>query len=209
MYAQVCFTRSPILRMSEIKSESTTVEQFVPVEKLKPNTDDNDVIGFTASTDSLPKGYYTSTTFLGSMLATGLGLNAGVAGYGLPAPVLGIINEDIGPDPDLIWVALGYSLTLAVGLTLFGRLSDIFGRRWCCIGGAILVLVGCIIGATAQSIHQLIGASAIIGLGGAAQLSFHFIIGELVPMKFRFVAIAGLFVFCIPASGLRQPLQTL
>lgn len=160
------------------------------------------VTGFTASSSTLPKGYYVSSYFLGTMFATGLGLYAGVAGYGLPAPVLGIINQDIGPSPDIIWVALAYSLVMSVGFTLFGSLSDIFGRRWCCVGGACFGLLGAIIGATAKGVNQLIVASAFIGLAGSTQLSQHITIGELVPMQYRFAANAVLFIFCIPASGL-------
>lgn len=188
--------------MSTEKIDSQMEEQTVPSgdghELLK---EDRDIVGFETSTEQLPKGYYRSPSFWGTMMATAISLFAGVAGYGLPAPVLGIINQDIGPDPDLIWVALGYSLTMAIGFTLFGRFTDIFGRRYSCIGGSVLGLIGCIIAATAQSIPQLIAGSSIIGLAGSAQLSFHFIIGELVPMKFRFPSIAFLFVFCIPASG--------
>jgi len=41
-----------------------------------------------------------------------------VGGFALAAPLLGIINEDIGPDPNYVWVALVYTLTLAVGQVL-------------------------------------------------------------------------------------------
>lgn len=83
--------------------------------------------GFQAEESSLPKGYYRSSFFVGTMFATGLGLSAGVGGYALAAPNLGIINADIGPAANLTWVALVYTLTLAVGLLLVGRLSDLFG----------------------------------------------------------------------------------
>src|ERR1700761_2517547 len=49
----------------------------------------------------------------------------------------------------------------------------------------VLGLIGCIVGATAQSINQLIGANACNGLAAAGQLSFGIILGELVPNKQR------------------------
>jgi MFS family permease len=70
-------------------------------------------------------------------------------------PRLSVINADIGPDANLAWVSLVYNLTLAIGLLLVGRLSDLFGRRWFFIGGTILSLIGNIISATAQSIPAL------------------------------------------------------
>jgi MFS family permease len=48
----------------------------------------------------------------------------GVGGFALAAPLLGVINDDIGPDPNYVWIALVYTLTLAIGLVLVGRLSD-------------------------------------------------------------------------------------
>lgn len=89
----------------------------------------DDIHGFTATESSVPKGYFYSPFFLGTMMATGLGLGAAVGGFGLAAPNLPLINNDIGPDPNIFWVSLVYTLTLAIGLLLVGRLSDLFGRR--------------------------------------------------------------------------------
>lgn len=47
--------------------------------------------------DALPPGYFRSKFFIGTMAGIGLGLMAGVAAYGYAAPILGLINEDIGP----------------------------------------------------------------------------------------------------------------
>lgn len=52
---------------------------------------------FEIDEDALPPGYFRSKFFLGSMTGIGLGLMAGVAGYGYAAPILSIINADIGP----------------------------------------------------------------------------------------------------------------
>lgn len=47
--------------------------------------------------DALPPGYFRSKFFVGSMAGIGLGLCAGVAAFGYAAPILGVINADIGP----------------------------------------------------------------------------------------------------------------
>lgn len=49
----------------------------------------------------------------------------------------------------------------------------------------MLALIGNIIGASAQSVNQLIGTNCCNGLAAAGQLSFNVIIGELVPNKQR------------------------
>jgi len=48
-----------------------------------------------------------------------------------------------------------------------------------------MALVGNIIGASAQSVNQLIGTNCLNGLAAAGQLSFNVIIGELVPNRQR------------------------
>ena len=93
----------------------------------KPNYEDDVLHGFQTNESSLPRGYYQSPFFVGTMFATGLGLSAGVGGFALAAPELSVINADIGPDANITWVSLVYTLTLAVGLLLVGRLSDLFG----------------------------------------------------------------------------------
>lgn len=97
-----------------------------PVSEKTPFEDDV-LRGFQTDSSNLPKGYYRSPFFIGTMFATGLGLSAGVGGFALAAPELGVINADIGPDANVTWVSLVYTLTLAVGLLLVGRLSDLFG----------------------------------------------------------------------------------
>jgi hypothetical protein len=108
-----------VLEQEHIDSSPTISE--------KPNNEDDVLHGFQTDETSLPKGYYRSSFFVGTMFATGLGLSAGVGGFALAAPELGVINADIGPDANITWVSLVYTLTLAVGLLLVGRLSDLFG----------------------------------------------------------------------------------
>jgi hypothetical protein len=52
---------------------------------------------FEVEEEALPKGYFTSPFFIGTMTGICLGLVAGVAGFGYIAPILPIINADIGP----------------------------------------------------------------------------------------------------------------
>ncbi|KAF2472865.1 MFS general substrate transporter [Lindgomyces ingoldianus] len=156
---------------------------------------------FTVAESELPKGYFTSANFLGSMFAIGASFGCGVGGFGLAAPVLSFINADIGPDPNLSWVALSYLLTNSVGLMLVGRLSDLFGRRWFFIGGNALATIGCIVAAVAPNIPTLIAGETLIGLGAASQLSYAFAVGELVPTTYRFLAQAWVFAWAIPSSG--------
>lgn len=77
--------------------------------------------------------------------------------------VLSIINQDIGPSPNIILVPIVKTLGGGVGVLLVGRLGDIFGRRWFLIGGQGLGLIGAVIGATATNVNVLMGSTAFIG----------------------------------------------
>ena len=115
----------------------------------------NGVHGFTADETTVKKGYFRSSFFLGTMLATGLGLSAAVGGFGLAAPNLGLINADIGPDPNITWVSLTYTLTLAIGLLLVGRLSDLFGRRVGCKLASARIPLTAASGSSSDLLHWL------------------------------------------------------
>jgi MFS family permease len=111
----------------------------------------------------------------------------------MPSNSLALINEALGPSPNITWVALAYTLGLSVGFLIVGRLSDIFGRRWFFIGGNAFALIGAIVSATATHVESIIGGNVLGGLAGAVQMSFTVAIAELVPKKHRPLWISAIF----------------
>jgi len=144
--------------------------------------------GYETDLRHMKPGYYRSTFFLGSFMAIGFALLAGVSNFAFIAPLLGVINNDIGPDPNYVWISYIYNAAIAVAFPVVGRLSDIFGRRYFFIGGGVLGLIGAIVAATAKTIPVLIGGNVLLGLSTATQLSYHYVLGELVPTKYRYIA---------------------
>jgi hypothetical protein len=53
---------------------------------------------------------------------------AGVGAFAMAAPVLGVIDADIGPDASITWVAITYILMLAIGSMFLPRPSMTFAR---------------------------------------------------------------------------------
>ncbi|KAI4925338.1 hypothetical protein J4E85_007217 [Alternaria conjuncta] len=160
-----------------------------------------DADGFAGDVENLPKGYYLSSFFLGTCCAVGFGAWAGNAGFAYAAPILGTINADIGPDPNIQWVALVHPVGLSVGMTIIGRLSDIFGRRYFFIVGAFLAMIGTLISALAINVNMLIVGSMIKALAAATQLSCYYTIGELIPSKYRYLMIGAINVWNLPGQG--------
>ncbi|KAE9983241.1 hypothetical protein EG328_010182 [Venturia inaequalis] len=149
--------------------------------------------------DEVTVGYFLSPNFICTFLSVCLASICAYLGWVLPANTLLLINADIGPSLDINWVGTSWTLgSRSVGFLIFGRLSDVFGRKYLVIAFQVLGLVGCIVGATAQSINVLIGSNLLNGIAAAGQLSFGIVIGELVPNKLRGPAITIIFLSSLP-----------
>lgn len=110
----------------------------------------------------------------------------------MPSTILSNINEDLGPSPSYSWITVSWNLVAAVVVTVSGRLADIFGRRYFLITGAIFGCIGALVGATAQSINQMIASGVLFGVGGGFQEMCYSCIQELVPNKWRILTIGKL-----------------
>ncbi|KAF2465115.1 MFS general substrate transporter [Lindgomyces ingoldianus] len=190
--------------VKEVPTHTETIEKAQSLD----HSPTNEIYGFEAELAALPDGYYTSRFFLGTFLATGLAIMCGTGAFGFAAPILGVINADIGPDGRYVWISLVYNAVLAVFLSPVGRLSDIFGRRYFFVGGALVAIIGSIVCATAKDIPTLIGGNVLLAAATATQLSFHFVVGELVPMRHRYVAIGVTYAFTYGSSGMGPAIST-
>ncbi|KAF2019486.1 MFS general substrate transporter [Aaosphaeria arxii CBS 175.79] len=118
----------------------------------------------------------------------------------MPAAVLAYINADLGPDPKYPWITVTWNLGAAVIVTVGGRLADIFGRRWFLLTGATAATIGALVGATGQSINQMIVAGVLFGFGGGFQEMCFACAQELVPNRYRFATL-GAMVFANHVSS--------
>ncbi|KAK7402700.1 hypothetical protein QQX98_011564 [Neonectria punicea] len=127
-----------------------------------------------------------------AVAAMALSYNAYLFTLLIPPAILSFINADLGPDSTYTWITISWNLGGAIFVTIGGRLSDIFGRRWFFICGAATLIVGAVVGATGQSIGQMIASGAIFGSGaGLLEMAFG-AVQEIVPNEWRMVTI-GLF----------------
>jgi EmrB/QacA subfamily drug resistance transporter len=82
------------------------------------------------------------------------------------APALPTIGARLGDADFLPWIVSAYLLTSTAVTPLYGKLSDIYGRRPVLIGGLLIFLVGSVMCALAPSMMFLIVGRAVQGLGG-------------------------------------------
>lgn len=87
----------------------------------------------------------------------------------MPSTILSYIIADLPPDPNYTWITVSWNVAASVMVTVGGRMSDIFGRRWFLIVGSIVALCGAVVGATASSVNQLIASGVLFGFGGGLQ----------------------------------------
>lgn len=84
------------------------------------------------------------------------------------------------------WVTTAYLLTSTIMIPIYGKLSDIFGRKPIFIVGVILFLIGSALSGAAQSMNQLIAFRAFQGLGAAALMPIAMaVIGDLFTPRER------------------------
>jgi len=100
-----------------------------------------------------------------------------------------IIATDLGDVTRSAWYISTYTMTVAIGFMICGANSDLFGRRWFLVGGNVLLFIGFILGGAAKNNSMMIASFALIGFGaGNAQLAA-FALPELLPNKWRHIAI--------------------
>nr|ANC28057.1 major facilitator superfamily [Polyporus umbellatus] len=64
------------------------------------------------------------------------------------------------------WIATGYMLSLTSFQPLYGKLSDIFGRKSCLLFAYSVFALGCLCCGLARNMTELITARALAGVGG-------------------------------------------
>ncbi|MCM3719049.1 MDR family MFS transporter [Fictibacillus phosphorivorans] len=102
------------------------------------------------------------------------------------ATAMGTIVADLGGFDKFVWVTGAYMVAVMAGMPIYGKLSDMYGRKRFFIFGLILFLVGSMLCGLAQSMEQLIAFRAIQGIGGGALMPIAFtIVFDIFPPEKR------------------------
>src|SRR6188768_4326266 len=109
----------------------------------------------------------------GLLLGMSLGaLEATVIGTAMPTVIAAL-----GGLAHYSWVFSAYLLPSTASVPIWGRLSDLYGRRRMYLFGVAAFLIGSVACGAAQTMFQLIAARAIQGLGA----------GAIIPMSMTIV----------------------
>lgn len=131
---------------------------------IVPRPNDQQATGSTTVTAPTYRTWQTAGLMAGLMLAVLLSLmDQTVVSTALPT-----IVGDLGGLDLYAWVFSAYLLAQTTFLPIFGRLSDLYGRRRLFLLGLGLFMAGSALCGQARTMEQLIVFRGIQGIGGAA-----------------------------------------
>jgi EmrB/QacA subfamily drug resistance transporter len=110
----------------------------------------------------------------------------GALGQLIVAPVLPTLGAELGDVEHLPWIVSAYLLAAAVSTPVFGKLSDIHGRRRILQVALVVFLAGSVLCAIAPTMVLLAVARGIQGLGGGAFIALcQAAIADIIPPRER------------------------
>lgn len=122
------------------------------------------------------------------------------------ATAISTIVGDLGGYDKLVWVTSAYMIASIAGMPIFGKLSDMYGRKRFFIFGLVVFLIGSALAGTANSIIQLSIYRAIQGIGGGALMPIAFTIMFDVVSPDKRGKMGGLFGAVFGLSSIFGPL---
>jgi EmrB/QacA subfamily drug resistance transporter len=115
-----------------------------------------------------------------------LGMSLGALEATVVSTAMPTVIAQLGGLAHYSWVFAAYLLTSTASVPIWGRLSDLYGRRGMYLLGVAVFLIGSVMSGAATSMFQLIAARAIQGLGAGAIIPLSMtIVGELYALSER------------------------
>ncbi len=139
-----------------------------------------------------------------------VGLMAGMFLSSLNQTVVGTAMKTIADDLQGLslqaWVTTAFLIVATVATPIYGKLSDIFGRRPLFIIAIVLFLIGSVLSGFAQDMYQLAGFRAVQGLGAGGLMALPLtIMGDILAPRER-AKYQGYFLAVFGVSSVIGPL---
>ncbi|MCM6764303.1 MFS transporter [Rathayibacter sp. ZW T2_19] len=138
------------------------------------------------------------------------GLMAGMFLSSLDQTIVGTSMRTIADDLDGLsqqaWVTTAYLIVSTIATPIYGKLSDIFGRRPLYLIAIVLFLIGSLLAGFATSMLGLAGFRAVQGLGAGGLMSLALtVMGDILPPRER-AKYQGYFLAVFGVSSVVGPL---
>ncbi len=136
------------------------------------------------TTDS--DGYLSHRQILVVMGGLTVGLFLAALDQSIVGTALPRITSDLGGFSKLSWVVTAYMLTSTASTPLWGKISDLYGRRLMFQVAIVIFVIGSLTSGLSQDINQLIAFRAVQGLGGGGLMALALaIVGDVIPPRER------------------------
>lgn len=102
------------------------------------------------------------------------------------AASLYMIGDSFSASSQNSWITAAYFMTSTSFQLIYGRLSDIWGRKIVLLSGLAIFFIGSLTSSLASNVTQLIGFRALTGVGGGCLMTVsNMILGDIVPLRSR------------------------
>jgi EmrB/QacA subfamily drug resistance transporter len=132
------------------------------------------------------QGYLSHRQILVVMSGLITGMFLASLDQSIVSTALPTITSDLGGLDHLSWVVTSYLLASTASTPLWGKISDLYGRRPIFQLAIITFVVGSVLSGLSTSMEQLIAFRAVQGLGGGGLMALALAtIGDVVPPRER------------------------
>jgi len=134
----------------------------------------------------LTRPEYTHRQILVIMSGLMLGMLLASLDQTIVSTALTRISEDFHRTDLYSWVVTAYLLTSTASTPLYGKISDLYGRKTIFQAAIVIFLIGSALCGLSQSMYQLILFRGVQGLGAGGLISLAMsIIGDVIPPRQR------------------------
>ncbi|RDW91785.1 MFS general substrate transporter-53 [Coleophoma crateriformis] len=174
-------------------SNEPSIDEYTPLLNGKAASI-GEVVIYVSETDEEAAGYHsllpdnqpqeTSRSVVGIIVILLLGIFIANADGSLVLATSGTISSEFGDLENARWLLSSYTLAMCATQSLYGKLSDIYGRKTTILASYMFFTVGCAICGLGQSLPQVVFGRLVAGVGGAGiNCLVSIVIADLVPIR--------------------------
>ena len=159
----------------------------------------------TTATAEREGGELTHRQILTILVGLLLGMFLAALDQNVVSTAIRTIADDLGGLSQQAWATTAFLITSTISTPLYGKLSDIYGRKPLFLTAISIFILGSVTCTFAQSMYQLAAFRALQGLGAGGLFSLALtILGDIVPPRER-ARYQGFFLAVFATSSVAGP----
>ncbi len=154
---------------------------------MTTTTASSPAVGTTAGARSAPTtGAFTHRQILTILTGLMLGMFLAALDQNIVSTAIRTIADDLNGLNLQAWATTAYLITATISTPLYGKLSDLYGRKPFFLFAIAVFIIGSVLCTISTSMYELAGFRALQGIGAGGLMSLALtIIGDIVPPRER------------------------